>query len=52
MYKCQECSIEFKTKRSLSNHIRIHKKYSKEIRKIIINDYVNNKMTYREITGV
>lgn len=49
MYRCDECSMNFKSKRSLSNHNRIHKDNKQKLRGDVIFDYVNNYMTYIEI---
>jgi len=49
MFKCNECSMVFKSKLSLSNHNRIHTKENSNLRNNIINDYVNNYLTYKEL---
>lgn len=38
MYRCDECSMNFKSKISLSNHNRIHNKDNINLRNNIIND--------------
>lgn len=48
MNKCNICDEEFDNKISLNNHLRFHKKYD-AIKDDIIDDYVNNNFTYREL---
>lgn len=49
MFRCNECSFNYETKIALSNHLRIHKKNDVNLRNNIINDYVNNYLTYIEL---
>lgn len=48
MYKCDKCDIDFNSKIGLLNHMRIHVDDS-DIKKEIINDYVNNDFTYNDL---
>lgn len=50
MFKCDKCKEDFDNQISLNNHKRFHQKYDK-IKDDIINDYVNNHLTYRELTS-
>lgn len=50
MFECNGCSMEFKSELSLSNHNRIHTKIDNpNLRDDVINDYVNNYLTYKEL---
>lgn len=48
MFRCNICEEIFDNKFSLSNHLRYHSKYD-SIKNDIIDDYVNNNLTYREL---
>lgn len=48
MVKCNKCGEEFANYLGLNNHERFHDKYD-SIKNDIINDYVNNNLTHRDL---
>lgn len=48
MFKCDKCNIDFDNNVAYNNHLRFHNKYD-NIKDNIIDDYINNNLTFREL---
>ena len=49
MFRCEECDIDFDNRQSFNNHMRIHTPENINLKSNIIDDYVNNNLTYKQL---